>query len=68
MEKLWKKTKRPYLVLILNTLFWMVCGLLVWGILQFFVFKSLMWAICFAGYPAFFIGFVGGVFFLWKKI
>lgn len=67
MERLWERTKRPYLFLILNTLFWMACGLLEWGIIHFFAFKSIMWAICFAGYPAFFIGFIGGVLFLWKK-
>ena len=45
----------------------MLIGLLVWGVVRVFALDALPWALCFMGYPGFFIGFIGGIFFLWTK-
>ena len=67
MEGLWKKIHKTSLFLVVNTVCWMLIGLLVWGVVRVFAFDALPWALCFMGYPGFFIGFIGGIFFLWNK-
>ncbi len=53
--------------LMANVLFWGVTGFLIWAVIQLFALKTIDYALCFAGYPAFFIGIVGGTLFLWEK-
>ena len=53
--------------LIANVMFWGMIGFLLWSVIQLFALKKIDYALCFIGYPAFFIGIVGGTLFLWKK-
>lgn len=43
-----------------------LAGLLIWYALHFFTFNTVTWAICFAGYPGFFVGLIGGVIYLYR--
>ncbi|MBO5033155.1 MAG: hypothetical protein J6D08_14995 [Lachnospiraceae bacterium] len=75
MEYVWKlvesenisENKKIGLFLCINIVLWAVVGYWVWAMLQFYICKGITGALCFSGYAGFFIGFVGGVFFLWKK-
>ena len=75
MEALWRNVNMSqrseraniYLFLFLNIIMYSILGLLIWFIIQFFALKSIIWAICFMGYPGFFGGFIGGVLFLWRS-
>ena len=53
--------------LIANVMFWGMIGFLLWSVIQLFALKKIDYALCCIGYPAFFIGIVGGTLFLWKK-
>lgn len=67
MKKLWDVTKQVNLFLVLNTIVWAVIGFAVWCIVRLVALDSIQWAICFMCYPAFFIGIVGGIIFLWNQ-
>lgn len=41
-------------------------GICVWSVLSLFILKDVIWMLCFGGYGAFILGFLNGVFFLWK--
>lgn len=74
MNALWKlinksKAKREIknmVFLFLLFAFWGLLGFAVWQIVRLFALNSISWAICFVGYPAYFIGFLGGVLYLWR--
>lgn len=76
MEMLWKTVNKPCrsektngnIFLFLNTIIFTCLGLMVWLVVRFFALETIDWAICFAGYSGCFIGFIGGVLFLWRKI
>ena len=76
METLWKNVNVSWrsdranrnLFLFLNTVIFALLGLLIWFFVQFFALRSIVWAFGFMGYPGFFVGFIGGILFLWKKI
>ncbi len=53
--------------LLLNTIIWSVVGLLFWLIVRNFGLKTIDWAICFVGCFGYMIGFLGGVFYLWRR-
>lgn len=67
MKKLWDVTKQVNLFLVLNTIVWAVIGFAVWCIVRLAALDSIQWVICFMCYPAFFIGIVGGIIFLWNQ-
>lgn len=75
MNILWKKIEKSklnnkaktYLFLFFNSVMCGVLGLLVWLVVSRFALNTIDWAICFAGYPALFIGLFGGFFFLFRK-
>ena len=53
----------------LNCLIYCAVGFFIWLVASRFVLhiKTLEWAICFATYPGFFIGYIGGFVFLCRK-
>ena len=59
-------TAREKLFVALCTVLFALLGLIVWFFLHFFICNSIYWLLCFIGYPAFFAGFVGGIFYTWK--
>lgn len=73
MEIIWKllcktgiRNIRP-LFLSAATLISGLAGFLVWYALHFIALNDIYWALCFVGYPACFVGILGGSIFLWKK-
>ncbi|MBQ9036968.1 MAG: hypothetical protein IJ115_05920 [Erysipelotrichaceae bacterium] len=42
-------------------------GLLAWLLIETVTDLNLHWLICFLGYPGYFIGYIGGLFFVMKK-
>lgn len=58
---------KTYVFLLLNIVIFGALGLVVWMIVSRFTLSTLDWAICFVGYPAFFIGYLGGFFFLCRR-
>lgn len=75
MEKIWnyvnqnsKNEKRARAAFIgIHTLIWSVIGFLTWSVIQLFALRRLVWALCFIGYTGFFIGFIGGVLFCYRR-
>ena len=57
----YKYKNKTCLYLTFNTIIWTLIGLIVWYIIHFLALNSLTWAICFAGYSGFFLGFVRGI-------
>lgn len=62
-----KTMKNEKLFLFLNTIAWAIIGFVLWCVVRLFALDCIEWAICFVGYPAFFIGIVGGVLYLWNR-
>ena len=62
VQKLPVKTVGKYKVfLFTNMVFCSLIGFAVWLALHHFVLNTWDWAVCFAGYSCFVIGFVGGL-------
>lgn len=53
--------------LLINCLKYSALGLGLWLIVSRFALTTYDWAICFTLYPGFFIGYIGGTIFLWRK-
>lgn len=75
MSKLWKWVNEKEMTeswkvrsfLLLNFMKYGLWGFFVWLIVSRFMLRTIDWGICFVGYPGFFIGFLGGYFFLCRK-
>ena len=75
MKAIWKLSKKllPTIIsniplfLFLTTLFSSLMGYLVWYGIHFFLCNSTSAAICFIGYAGYFIGFLGGILYLYKN-
>ena len=61
-----EQKKSQHIFLWLNTVFFGVIGFLVWLVLRNLNLNNWDWAVVFAGYPAFFIGILGGILYLYK--
>ena len=55
------------LFLLLNTLLFSLIGLIVWLTVGRLFAPGWHWLICFIGYPGYFIGYIGGIFYLYKS-
>lgn len=75
MSVLWKwisqrklsRGNKARLFLLLNSLIYSVAGILAWLLVRKFALGTWDWALCFVGYPGFFIGYIGGFLFLCQK-
>lgn len=61
------KWKSEYIFILINTLVFTIIGFSLWFIIHFFILKNFIWCICFSGYAGYFLGFLGGILYLWKK-
>ena len=52
------------LFLICNTLFFSLIGSFLWLITDLMFSIDWTWGVCLVGYPGFFIGYIGGIFYL----
>ena len=59
--------KKARMFLRLNAVIFGIMGLALWAVIRNIGFDSLGYAICFAGYPGFSIGYLGGFFFLGSR-
>lgn len=59
--------KRKTIFLLSSSIVFAILGLLVWFVAHFFVLDDITWMLCFMGYPAMFLGYLGGVLYLWNK-
>lgn len=74
MKKLWnainelrvKKTTKSKLYLSLLILINIVVGGALWLLIGRFLLPGVGWLLCFMGYPAIFIGFFGGILYLYN--
>lgn len=53
--------EKRQIFLILNTLLFGVIGFFVWYVIHFFFLNRIDWLICFIGYPAVCLGYMGGL-------
>ena len=68
VQKLPVKTAGKYkFFLFTNMMFCSLIGFAVWLALHHFILNTWDWAVCFAGYSCFFIGFLGGLVFLYGQ-
>lgn len=75
MSCLWKwvdsrkhsKEVKIKIFIALNCLQFSALGFLLWLVVSRFALSTYDWAICFIGYPGFFIGYIGGFIFLYRK-
>ena len=66
-QKIFTNTEREmHFFLLLTTTASCILGFLAWYIIHFFALNTLSWAICFIGYPGFFVGFLGGILYLYR--
>lgn len=63
--KIGSSDKNRLFILMLFTLC-AICGALVWLTIGRIVLPEFTWLFCFAGYPAVFMGFFGGCFYLYN--
>lgn len=74
MRKLWtiinelkiKKLMKNKLYLGLMILANIIIGGLIWLVIGRYILPGLDWLLCFMGYPAIFIGFLGGILYLYN--
>lgn len=64
-NKKWQEERKTRMFLFLTIAFSSIAGLAVWYTLHFFALNKISWAICFAGYPGFFVGLIGGILYLY---
>lgn len=67
MKQLWQLShyhKKQFLFI--NTVLFAGMGFLVWTVVRLFALKENMWAFCFMGYAGYFIGFLGGILYLYQ--
>lgn len=75
MSRLWKwvddknisRDAKTGLFLIFNIILWSVIGFVAWTFVSMFALNTLDWALCFVGYPGFFVGYIGGFIFLCQQ-
>lgn len=71
MKKLWDALcdcrQKPMLFLLSLCVIAAACGLLVWFPLHFWMFKTIDWMICFAGYPAAIMWFWAALFVMQRE-
>lgn len=60
-KKFWDNLKKAYIFLLANILVCSLIGFLLWRIIFSHSLEGIDWMLCFIGYPAFFIGFLGGL-------
>lgn len=65
-EKKWNLENKITLFLFVTTLLPATIGFFIWFILHFFVLNKITWALCFIGYPGYFIGLLGGILYLYR--
>lgn len=65
-NKSWNTERKNHLFLFLTTLISSAIGFIIWYALHFFVLNKISWALCFTGYPGFFMGFFGGILYLFR--
>lgn len=76
MRRLWKwiadrnisYEKKLKVFLLLNTILFGMLGFVVWAIVSKFTLDTWYFALCFFGYAAFFIGFIGGYIFIVRSL
>ncbi|RHV34749.1 hypothetical protein DXB54_05145 [Coprococcus sp. OM04-5BH] len=61
------KPRKEKIFLVCYMLFCAVVGALTWLAVGRFIFSGLPWLICFIGYPGIFIGFFGGILYIYQK-
>lgn len=67
-NKDWKIENKYGLFLFITTSISSVIGFVIWFALHFFILNKISWAICFTGYPGFFIGLIGGIIYLYHFV
>lgn len=75
MSRLWKwvdrrklsRENKTRLFLFLNSLIYSGEGFLAWLLISKFALGTWDWALCFVGYPGFFVGYIGGFIFLCRQ-
>lgn len=75
MNKLWEWINKTEFTregkirsfLFLNSMICSILGFFVWLVVSRFTLNTIDWAICFVGYAGFFIGYLGGFFFLCRQ-
>lgn len=67
MSRLWNMCgHKNSIFLFWHTMLGMLYGICAWSVVSLFALKSVTWMLCFAGYGAFFFGFLGGVWYIWQ--
>lgn len=66
-EKNFSSVIKVRMFLLINCIKYGIQGLIVWMLISRFALNSYDWALCFTGYPGFFIGYIGGLIFLCRK-
>lgn len=65
-RKTWKRDTKINLFLFLHTIIWAIAGICLWSLVSIFILRYIGWMLTFAGYAAFFPGFIGGIMCLWN--
>lgn len=66
-ERAWNRKGKERAFLICSVFFYAMIGLISWAIVGRLFFEQIEWFVCFVGYPGFFLGFVGGIMYLFRK-
>lgn len=63
----WSKLIKQKVFIGYSVLAFCFLGLLAWDLVRNLIGCDITWMLCFMGYPGFFFGYLGGIFFLWKE-
>lgn len=63
---MFKKDTKNRLFLLIQILWSGVLGAIAWGVIGRLFLPGMDWLLCFIGYPAIFVGFFGGILYLYN--
>lgn len=64
--KMSNRAKRRWF-LFLNSIIFGLIGFAMWLVIRMFALSTIDWALCFTGYLAIFVGYIGGYIFLYRE-
>lgn len=63
----WSNSIKQTLFIGCSVLAFCVLGFLLWLLVKKLIGDDIVWMLCFMGYPGFFFGYLGAIFYLWKE-
>ena len=66
-QKAWNPIRKQKVFLVCSMLIFCLLGGAVWGLVGRWFVPDITGLLCFVGYPGIFLGFFGGILYLWRQ-